>query len=270
MAAAPDTLRRSPRRAAAGGRAPSQPPPGRTPQTVVPITPRDPQVKKLQARERARAAAIQTREQQKLDATLADLHTPAQPAPRKVKEPTPPAESGRPETSREFAKRIKRVVLRVNDEGREGANPMGTVEPTEDLPSEASAAAADTSVAHEPVVPDKDLPPPPAVLLGDRFLELLAESTEGVDLLKALRGRYGEDRFFAKILEKPKEYKNFRQSDGLIFIRERGQERLCLPEVLIEGRSVREIVITHAHSILAHLGAYKTQGLLRDHVWWKT
>ncbi|KAI0689520.1 hypothetical protein C8T65DRAFT_546930, partial [Cerioporus squamosus] len=179
-------------------------------------------------------------------------------------------ESGRPETSHGFAEHIKHVILRVNGEGREGASPAGAAEPTEDLPSEASAAVADTSVAHEPAVCDEDLPPRPAVLLGDRFSELLAENTEGVDVLQELRGCYGDNCFFAKILEKPKEYKNFRRSDGLIFIRKRGQERLCLPDILVNGRSVREIVITHAHSILAHLGASKTQGLLRDHVWWKT
>lgn len=41
------------------------------------------------------------------------------------------------------------------------------------------------------------------------------------------------------------------------------------PKVLIQGRSAREIVISEAHSMLAHLGANKTLDYLRDHVWWK-
>jgi hypothetical protein len=45
---------------------------------------------------------------------------------------------------------------------------------------------------------------------------------------------------------------------------------LCIPQGLIEGRSAREIVIAHAHSILAHLRASRTLDYLRDHVWWKT
>lgn len=58
--------------------------------------------------------------------------------------------------------------------------------------------------------------------------------------------------------------------DGLVVLRDDGAERLCIPDVLTDGRSLHEIVISHAHSLLAHLGAYKTLCLLRDHVWWKT
>ena len=45
---------------------------------------------------------------------------------------------------------------------------------------------------------------------------------------------------------------------------------LCIPsKILINERSVRELVISEAHSMLAHLGANKTLDYLRDHVWWK-
>ena len=37
----------------------------------------------------------------------------------------------------------------------------------------------------------------------------------------------------------------------------------------VNGRSIQEIVILHAHSILAHLGSQKTIAHLRDQVWWK-
>ncbi|KAI9068658.1 hypothetical protein FKP32DRAFT_1543961, partial [Trametes sanguinea] len=116
----------------------------------------------------------------------------------------------------------------------------------------------------------KDAPFTPAITSGDLFLDHLSENTEGVDLLQAIRGRFDEDEFFAKILEAPKNYKNFRVEDGLVFVRDRGQERLCVPRVIINGRSAHEMVISHAHSLLAHLGSYKTLGFLRDHLWWKT
>src|SRR5262245_58477619 len=45
---------------------------------------------------------------------------------------------------------------------------------------------------------------------------------------------------------------------------------LCVPRVTIEGRSTQEIMIAHAHSLLAHLGSSKTLAYLRDYVWWKT
>jgi len=44
---------------------------------------------------------------------------------------------------------------------------------------------------------------------------------------------------------------------------------LCIPKVIIKGRSAREIVILEAHSMLAHLGASKMLNYLRDQVWWK-
>ncbi|KAJ2971427.1 hypothetical protein NUW54_g12510 [Trametes sanguinea] len=96
------------------------------------------------------------------------------------------------------------------------------------------------------------------------------ESSEGIHLQEELRNRYGEDPFFASILQNPKQFKNFRVEGGLIMLVERNQERLCIPDVRINERSAREIVIAHAHSLLAHLGPHKTASLLRDHVWWKT
>lgn len=37
----------------------------------------------------------------------------------------------------------------------------------------------------------------------------------------------------------------------------------------MNGRTLREIFISEAHSLLAHLGSVKTLSYLRDHVWWK-
>ena len=41
------------------------------------------------------------------------------------------------------------------------------------------------------------------------------------------------------------------------------------PKAVIQGHSAWELVISEAHSMLAHLGANKTLDYLRDHVWWK-
>ena len=38
---------------------------------------------------------------------------------------------------------------------------------------------------------------------------------------------------------------------------------------MIQGWSAREIIISEAHSILAHLGSAKTLDYLWDYVWWK-
>ncbi|KAI9064677.1 hypothetical protein FKP32DRAFT_1569457, partial [Trametes sanguinea] len=92
----------------------------------------------------------------------------------------------------------------------------------------------------------------------------LVESSKGIHLQNKLRGRFREGTFFASILHNPKQFKNFRVKDGLVKL------HLCILEICICECSAREIMIAHAHSLLAHLGPHKTASLLRDHVWWKT
>ena len=43
---------------------------------------------------------------------------------------------------------------------------------------------------------------------------------------------------------------------------------LCIPDGNIENFSIRETVISHTHSLLAHLGNQKTYHYLRDNTWW--
>ena len=85
-----------------------------------------------------------------------------------------------------------------------------------------------------------------------------------------MRGQYENGTFFESILKQPKQYKNFRVVQGLVILKENQREELCIPDIRVSGRSIREVIITHAHSLLAHLGAAKTLSLLRDHVWWKS
>ena len=98
---------------------------------------------------------------------------------------------------------------------------------------------------------------------------LLAQGRMGIDMRSELQGRYGEDPFFQTILEKPKEFRNFENKEQLIYLKENDRQVLCIPKVLIKGRSAREIIISEAHSMLAHLGSSKTLDYLRDFVWWK-
>jgi hypothetical protein len=83
-----------------------------------------------------------------------------------------------------------------------------------------------------------------------------------------LKGKYSGDNFFSKLLEKPENYRKFEQQNGLIVLKTDEKQLLCIPDIEIEGRNVCEIVITHAHSMLVHLGTKKTLYYLRDNVWW--
>ena len=86
---------------------------------------------------------------------------------------------------------------------------------------------------------------------------------EGINLKEILKNRYSEDSFFKLILDNPRQYKNFELDNGLVFMKRNNEKLLCIPHILHEGRNVREIVISEAHSLLAHLGARKTIDYLR-------
>lgn len=150
---------------------------------------------------------------------------------RTRKEADPP-ESGRLETSKEFAARAAHTFKLVGPraEAEAGAVPV-------------SAHGDETSVQRTVV--------------------------EGISIPDIVRGQYESDAFFAEVVARPREFKNFELRDGLLYLKSEIGEVLCLPAALYEGRSIREILITEAHSLLAHLGAQKTLDLLRGRVWWK-
>jgi len=101
------------------------------------------------------------------------------------------------------------------------------------------------------------------------LLTVISQSEQGLDLAVELQGQYKNDQFFKKIIENPTQFRNFMIEDGLMYLRSEGKKLLCIPKITIKGSSAREIVISEAHSLLAHLGTHKTLAYLRDHVWWK-
>jgi hypothetical protein len=106
--------------------------------------------------------------------------------------------------------------------------------------------------------------------LSPRLTDLIPEGNPSMDIPTALKDQYSEDPFFKMVLADLKHYKNFELKDGLLFIRNSEARILCIPNMKIGEWSVWEIIISHAHSILAHLGARKTLYYLRDNVWWKS
>ena len=90
------------------------------------------------------------------------------------------------------------------------------------------------------------------------LLDVVSQSLQGLDLPNELRGQYILDPMFKSLLEQPKDFSNFEVNEQLIYLKDLEKRVLCIPKVVIRGRSVREIVISEAHSILVHLGASKT------------
>ena len=133
-----------------------------------------------------------------------------------------------------------------------------------------------TEKENDPVsinIPDKENIPDDPPLELEQTVEinspLLTQSSLGIDILSELRGKYVDDPMFRAILDKPDEFRNFEIKNELIYLKSNDRRVLCIPRILIQGRSAREIIISDAHSTLAHLGANKTLDYLRDNVWWK-
>ncbi|KAJ3474471.1 hypothetical protein NLI96_g12441 [Meripilus lineatus] len=92
----------------------------------------------------------------------------------------------------------------------------------------------------------------------------------GIPMPDSIKGRYGEDPFFREIVANPKDHRHFKEMGGLIFYDREGTWLLCIPDVFLGQRKVREMIIEHGHSILAHLGTKKTLDYLKEEVWWKS
>ena len=213
---------------------------------------------------------------------------------RRPRKAVPGAETGRPETSQEFAARMRdRFVLKPPAERKEGestgsrARTMPAANSTTPavsagklkikIPPRAKNSAtlpgSDTNLG-----PSIEVDPTANVEISENvprkeypsLLTVISESLEGIDLLKELKGKFTDDPLFKIILDKPREYRNFQVDNGLVYLKAQERKLLCIPNILIHGRNVREIVLSEAHSLLAHLGANKTLDYIRDHLWWKT
>ena len=100
-------------------------------------------------------------------------------------------------------------------------------------------------------------------------MNIVLHSLQGLDLLAELRGKYELDPVFQPIIAKPGYFWNFEVDGQIVYLKRKDTRILCIPKAVIQGHSAQELVISEAHSMLAHLGANKTLDYLRDHVWWK-
>ena len=101
------------------------------------------------------------------------------------------------------------------------------------------------------------------------LINIVSQSMQGLDLLTELRGKHEVDPTLQAIMNKPNDFRNFEVDEGLAYLKKSDKKMLCIPNIVIQGRTAREIIISEAHSMLAHLGASKTLDYLRDHVWWR-
>lgn len=100
--------------------------------------------------------------------------------------------------------------------------------------------------------------------------DVVTASASGLNIPDDFALHYKNDKFFKLVLEKPADYRNFKMEGGLVYLETDDERLVCVPEFQHNGHSIREILISQAHSILAHLSAGKTLQYIRNQFWWKT
>lgn len=97
--------------------------------------------------------------------------------------------------------------------------------------------------------------------------EVISLGDPSTDIHERLVNWYHDDPFFKKILDNPSAFKNFEVSNSRIFLKDNASHILCVLDITIVSRRVCEIIISHTHSILAHLGLHKTLLYLQENIW---
>ena len=166
------------------------------------------------------------------------------------------------ETAKDFAVRMNKSFIlkgpRNPAERKEGGSTVDNAAPG---PSETLVSESHTPEPAEIPIEER--------LPGPSLINIVSQSWQGIDLLAELRGKYQLDSTFQSILSRPNDFRNFEVDGQLVYLKKSDKRVLCIPKVLVQGHSARELVISEAHSMLAHLRASKTLDYLRDHVWWK-
>jgi hypothetical protein len=176
---------------------------------------------------------------------------------------------------------VKRVVLRVSSplrqlegdstpEIQENFGTQMNPDAVGNTPTE-SELIVDDQVTEPAISPENDLSSDSNLVLEHGTLDMHTQNGSAVaeDMHNRIVGQYSDDLFFDLIIKNPRDYKNFEVSNGFVFLKDKEQCLLCTPNIMVGPRRLREILISHAHSILAHLGPRKMVTYLRDNVWWK-
>ena len=107
--------------------------------------------------------------------------------------------------------------------------------------------------------------------------QLTLDAAHRDEMAVAIAEGYAKSNFFKKIVEAPQDYAGFdvtmqrygEKDVQLLYREERnGRQMLCVPDVLVRGRSVREIYLEHAHEVLGHPGRRMTHAWLANKVFW--
>jgi hypothetical protein len=96
------------------------------------------------------------------------------------------------------------------------------------------------------------------------FINVVNGGCDGINIIKAIHGRYEDDKFFQTVMADLELFWNFEYVDKVLYLKVEGQKVLCIRNVIYGGHNIHE-----GHSLLAHLGPQKTLLYLHNYDWWK-
>ena len=87
--------------------------------------------------------------------------------------------------------------------------------------------------------------------------------------LNAVCRGYKSEPILAKVSAPPSHFPQFTEKDGLLYMKNRGNEEvLCLPHTTYKGDSIITMIINQAHRAIGHFGAQKTADYIHREYWW--
>jgi hypothetical protein len=150
-------------------------------------------------------------------------------APRTSQKGKEPAESGRPETAKEFASCMHKLfVLRGPGERKEGGSTTQKFTQPKHIETEVQTPIIKDAERSHLMETLGTLPTLP---------QMLSTDTTGIDFINGIQGKYRKDPFYKNIIDKPKDFRNFEVTDGLVYRKEHERTLLCIPDIRINERS---------------------------------
>lgn len=65
------------------------------------------------------------------------------------------------------------------------------------------------------------------------LMEVLKSGDPTLDIHNQIIGRFSKDLFFKQIIEKPANYRNFKVSNGVVYLKDNDKQILCIPDVKV-------------------------------------
>ncbi|KAE9384838.1 hypothetical protein BT96DRAFT_950271 [Gymnopus androsaceus JB14] len=110
-------------------------------------------------------------------------------------------------------------------------------------------------------IPDQPSEKSGPVIDPPSLTHVVSSGRTGINVEQVVRDNYSNDSVFRDIIAKPKDYRNYEVIDQTVYLKLIDRTLLCIPDIFVNKRKLREILIDEAHSLLAHLSMKKNFGL---------